>query len=329
MFKVLFLARTDLERIKAGDTIQIRNLMSVLKEKGAKVDICLDLRPDPSGYDLVHCFNILRVENVASQLDGVINKKVPIIITPIYWNMEEYLKKMKPDKLKKWKKKQTLRKEVLMYADMILPNAHLEWELIKKDFKLNKPYQVIYNGVDKSFYNKINTTRHGVISVGRIHSRKNQLSLIKAMKGTGISLTFVGDSNEREYYQECITAASSFPNIRFHKGVEKKALISLYKQSKVHVLTSWYDTPGLVNLEAGVSGCNLVTTNRGTAREYLNNYAYFCDPDNITQIREMVLKAYYSGHNNQLANHILFNYTWDKVGKDLLKIYSEITGYNI
>ncbi len=329
MFKVLFLARSDLDRIKAGDTIQINCLKSVLEKKGVKVDICLDLRPDPCGYDLVHCFNILRIDNAASQLYSINDRKIPIIITPIYWNMEEYLIKMKPDKIEKWIEKQSLRKEVLKCADLIIPNAHIEWELLKKDFNLNQEYRVIYNGVDMSFYNKIKTKRHGIISVGRIHSRKNQLSLIEAVKGTGISLTFVGDNNERKYYKECLAAANNFSNIRFHRGVEKDTLIKLYRQSKVHVLSSWYDTPGLVNLEAGLSGCNLVTTNRGTAKEYLNDYAYYCDPDNIPQIKEVVSRAYYRVSNNELANHILLNYTWNKVGEDLSKIYSEITGCNI
>ncbi len=329
MFKVLFTARTDLNRIKAGDTIQINCLKSVLEEKGVKVDVCLDLWPDPCGYDLVHCFNILRINNTATQLFSVIDSKVPIVITPIYWNMKEYLNKMKPDKIKKWKKQQAIRRELLRCADMILPNAHIEWKLLKKDFNLNQEYRIIYNGVDISFYNEKKTTRHGIISVGRIHSRKNQLSLIEAMKGSGISVTFVGDNNEHKYYKECIAAASPFSNIRFHRGVKKESLIRLYRQSRVHALTSWYDTPGLVNLEAGLSGCNLVTTNRGTAKEYLNDYAYYCDPDNIAQIKEMVIRAYYRVSDNKLANHILLNYTWDKVGEDLTKIYSEIMGYNI
>ena len=324
MIKVLFLARPDLKLIKAGDTIQISNLMSVLKERGVKVDICLDLRPDPQGYDLVHCFNILRIENAASQLYSIIDKKIPLIITPIYWNMEEYLRKVKPHKLNKWGKKQSLRKRVLNYADMILPNAGMEWEQLKNDFSLKKPHKVIYNGVDKSFYNPSRIKRDGIISVGRIHSRKNQLALIEAVKETGIPLTFVGDNNETWYYKKCITAADSFPNIEFHGGVEKDVLIKLYKRSRVHVLPSWYDTPGLVNLEAGLAGCNLVTTNRGTAEEYFKDYVYYCAPDDIEQIRYKVLDAYYRSFNIKLARHIFDNYTWNKVGEELSKIYSEI-----
>lgn len=325
MLKVLFLARPDLDRIKAGDTIQIRNLMSVLKKKGVKVDINLDLRPDLDGYDLVHCFNILRIENTAKQIYSIAAKEIPIVITPIYWNMEEYLRKIKPNKIKKWVEKQYLRKEVLKYADIIVPNAEIEWKLLKNDFCLNKPYRIIYNGVDECFRYHNEGPKNGIISVGRIHSRKNQLMIIKALKGIGVPVTFIGDSNDANYYKQCVLAANSTNNIRLHRAVEKKELSKIYKQSKVHILASWYDTPGLVNLEAGLAGCNIVSTNRGTAREYLKDYAYYCNPDNINQIRAKVLEAYKKPLKSELINHIHSNYTWNKVGDELLKIYIEIT----
>lgn len=323
MCKILLLARPDLFRIKAGDTVQIKNIMKHLQQIGVNVNISLDLRPDLYGVDLVHCFNILRVETMAVQIENIIKKKLPLIITPIYWNMTEYLTIFKPDKLKTWEEKQILRTDVLNSANLVLPNAYLEWNLLKRDFLLEKPYRVIFNGVDNCFCINQNTAaRYGILSVGRIHSRKNQLALINALKDTKIPLIFVGDSNEPSYYKDCLSAASNNPNIRFYNGVEEKALVSFYQHSKVHVLPSWYDTPGLVNLEAGLAGCNLVTTEKGTALEYLQNLAYYCNPAVLEDIRNKVLMAYKHPVSEKLSRHILNNFTWPEIAKSLKKIYS-------
>ncbi|NLM97765.1 MAG: glycosyltransferase family 4 protein [Halanaerobiaceae bacterium] len=323
MCKILFLARPDLFRIRAGDTVQIKSIKKHLEGIGVNVDISLDLRPDLHGVDLVHCFNILRIETMAVQVENIVKKKLPLIITPIYWNMSEYLSVFKPDKLKNWAEKQILRGEILNCADLILPNAYQEWDLLKKDFALEKPFSVVFNGVDEFFYIKQNTgIRHGILSVGRIHSRKNQLALIRALKDTEIPLTFVGDNNDPAYYKECLAAASANPNIRFYGGVEEKELLSFYKYYKVHVLASWYDTPGLVNLEAGLAGCKLVTTEKGTAREYLQDLAFYCNPADHEDIRNKVLAAYNAPVSDKLSIHILNNFTWSRIVKSLKKIYS-------
>lgn len=330
MCKILFLARPDLFRIKAGDTVQIKSIMKHLQQIGVKVNISLDLRPDLHGVDLVHCFNVLRVETMSVQVENIVKKKIPLIITPIYWNMTEYLTIYKPDKLKSWKEKQILRTEVLSCADLILPNAYLEWNLIKRDFSLEKDYRILFSGVDTYFYcNKNTGNRYGVLSVGRIHSRKNQLALIKALKDTNIPLIFVGDKNESTYYKECLSAASANPNIRFYNGIEEKALVPYYQHSKVHVLPSWYDTPGLVNLEAGLAGCNLVSTEKGTAQEYLQNLAYYCNPADLEDIRNKVLMAYNNPVSQKLARHILNSFTWSEIAKSLKKIYSVFLSQDI
>ncbi|MFW6306366.1 MAG: glycosyltransferase family 4 protein [Bacillota bacterium] len=325
MYRILFITRSDLERIPAGDTIQIKSLVNSLEKRGLKIDLSYDSKPDHGDYDLVHCFNILRIKNVAPQIHRMLDRNIPLIITPIYWNMEKYLRKIKPEKISSWKKNQKIRGEILNYADIIAPNGWGEWEILRKDFSLKKDCRIIYNGVDSFFYNMGSLRkRHGIISVGRIHSRKNQLSIIKALRGLNIPLIFIGDVNDTYYYKKCIDAAEGYRNIRFHRSVGKYSLLKFYKSSKVHVLASWYDTPGLVNLEAGLAGCEVVTTKRGTAKEYLGNRAHYCEPENIKQIREVVLTAYNKVSSNELSLQILNNYTWGIIAANVEKIYSEL-----
>lgn len=343
--KVLFFVRPDLYSIKAGDTIQITSMQSALKEKGVQVDICLDKRPDLSNYDLVHCFNILRIKIIAAQTNYILQYrkqknavKPLVVITPIYWNMEEFLQKEKPGRLSRWRCQQKKREEVLKRADLLTPNARAEWELLKNDFNLTSrsTCRIIYNGVDPYFYkdnnitrydihnndNDINTKREGILSVGRIHKRKNQLQVIRALKKTKIPVLFIGDSNNSSYLRQCYEEAG--PNIKIHSGVKQKNLKEIYKKARVHILASWYDTPGLVNLEAGLAGCNLVTTNRGTAHEYLGDTALYCDPDDPVDIKRKALQAYSFSLSSNLSDHIFNNFTWDLIASSTLNIYSEL-----
>lgn len=50
------------------------------------------------------------------------------------------------------------------------------------------------------------------------------------------------------------------PNIQYIESVENSKLYQLYKVCKVSVLPSWFETPGLVSLEAAAMGCNIVVS---------------------------------------------------------------------
>jgi glycosyltransferase involved in cell wall biosynthesis len=81
-----------------------------------------------------------------------------------------------------------------------------------------------------------------------------------------------------DYYDAAKRMAEKNPNVSIRPGVPHKELISLYQGAKVHILPSWFETTGLVSLEAALCGCNIVTTSRGYARDYFQNMAWYCDP---------------------------------------------------
>jgi len=145
MIRVLFIVRPDLYRIQAGDTIQILNLSSALIKLGLSVTVVNKLKPDIEDYDIIHCFNLLRVDSSYTQCMWVKDKGKKLLLTPIYWNIEEYLIHVHPDQLEWWKINQARRMEVLKKVDLLLPNAELERQQIVKDFKLDLPYKIIDN----------------------------------------------------------------------------------------------------------------------------------------------------------------------------------------
>jgi glycosyltransferase involved in cell wall biosynthesis len=76
-------------------------------------------------------------------------------------------------------------------------------------------------------------------------------------------------------------------------------------------LASWYETPGLVALEAGMSGVPLVLPARGAAPEYFGDYAFYVTPRDRRGIQRAVLMALSRGRSDALADHVRTNFSWE------------------
>jgi glycosyltransferase involved in cell wall biosynthesis len=96
---------------------------------------------------------------------------------------------------------------------------------------------------------------------------------------------------------------------------------SMYAASRILCLTSWFETPGLAALEAGLSGKNIVITPYGSTKDYFKDYVFYARPYKYKEIRESVERAICAPLNNNLKSHIEKNFLWDKVAKVTLEAY--------
>jgi len=241
-----------------------------------------------------------------------------------------------------------LASTVLSKVDCLLPNSCAELEILRRDFaevfeNREKECAMIPNGVDADiFYNaspKKFTEKYGlsdfILNVGRFSYRKNQLALIKALKGLGMSVVFIGGSSDdssdyygikntvdRVYYQKCRREADS--SFIFLPTMPHNELARAYAACKVFVLPSLYETPGLSALEAALAGANVCITNEGSTYEYFSNFAFYCNPHSVDSIRKAVLQAYRNPKSNALKEYILMNFTWNKTAKATLEAYEKI-----
>lgn len=212
-------------------------------------------------------------------------------------------------------------------ADMLLPNSHSEAAAIVKELGVTTPCHVVPNAVDHlTFQPKrvCDPTFAGcVLYVGRFEPHKNQLGLIQALKGTGLPLVLAGPvhPHHEAYYAECQRHVSEKVTIR--PGQVHEDLAPLYRTAKVHVLPSWFETTGLVSLEAALCGCNIVSTNRGYSLEYFGDLVWYCDPADPGSIRRAVESAYSAPPRPELQERILSRYTWVHTAKATLAAYEQ------
>lgn len=223
-----------------------------------------------------------------------------------------------------------LMEKTIKEVDLFLPNSQAEMNMLIKDFPGTYRYKIIPNAVDENLFrertniNKYSLLPDTILCIARIEPRKNQLSLIKAIKETPYRLLLIGDfvPNRITYYDEVIKYKSEKINIL--SALPHNELKYIYSNAKVHALPSWFESPGLSSLEAAAMGCNIVVSDQDIIREYFGNFAFYCKPDSIASIKDAILKAYAAEKKSELREHILENYNWKKVAKLTLEAYEEI-----
>lgn len=240
-----------------------------------------------------------------------------------------------------------LASRVLSQADCLLPNSNAELEILKNDFapifqRETKKCVVVPNGVDASIFRDAHPweferkygIRDFVLNVGRFSYRKNQLRLIKALKGSGMKVVFIGGSNDssiyygikdavdKAYYEKCKCNADS--SFLFLPSMTQEELACAYSACRVFVLPSLYETPGLSALEAALAGTNVCLTYGGSTREYFSNLAVYFDPLDTNSMRRAVFKSFTEERNNVLREHVLSRFTWEKAAKNTLEAYDRV-----
>lgn len=220
---------------------------------------------------------------------------------------------------------------ILQKVDYIIPSSRMEKEAVERDIGPVKQFKIIPYVIDEKYkdakpdlflknYNK----KDFVLSVGRIESKKNQLALIKALRNESPEIVFIGKINPwNKRYVSLFKQAIKKNHILHLDYVSEKMLMSAYAAAKVHVLPSWFEVAGMASLEAGLAGANVVTTDRGYAKEYFKDYAWYCDPSDIQSIRKATLAAFSSPRRLLLKDRILAKYTWKNVIQSFLRVYKK------
>lgn len=353
--KVAFIVRSTFDQVKGGDSLQLLNTAAELRKLGVEVDIKKAYeKVDYKNYDLLHLFNIIRP---ADHLKHISQPHTPYVVSTIYLdytsfdissrsqsqkmvfsilgkNGSEYLKNLyrfarKQDKLVSkdylFGHARALRK-IVVNARLLLPNSISEYQRLKQDYAIDKPFHVIPNGIDKGLFEhlpNLERKENQVLCVGQLYGLKNQHSLIEATRDKDISLVLIGKAppNHKEYYEYCKKIAHK--NVQFHDFMPQQELIQYYAQSKVHALPSWFETTGLSSLEAGAMGCNLVVGSGGDTKDYFNNVASFCHADNMESIRSALTTELQKSSNFNFREYVLQHYTWEQAAKETLTAYQK------
>lgn len=226
-----------------------------------------------------------------------------------------------------------LQRKIINQVDVFLPNSHSEMHRVIDDFKLKRhEYISVPNAVDTNKFNYENTPivpelekyRDCVLCVARVEGRKNQLNIVRVARDLPYKFVFIGKAgtNSTKYMEQCLQECTG--NCEFLGQIDHEMLPQYYKLSKVHVLASWMETPGLSSLEAGIMRSNIVITKKGDTEDYFEDKAFYCEPDDIESIKKAIIKAYETPYIEKLGEIILRQYKWEDTARKTLDAYQLI-----
>lgn len=339
-------------RVPGGHVVQMEKTALALREAGLRITVEMSAEPDLGAVDLVHGFGLSAQEIRQCHTQGI-----PVALSTIYWDRAYRAggggqrpgartvagrgrraatfarAALRGTGALVEECRRTVAYETQLFAayesaDLLLPNAKGEGEAVRRDFDVSTPTHTVPNGVDPHSFADASRPfgdRHYVLSVGRMEPHKNQLGLIEALRGSGMPLVIAGHPHpdHPHYVEQCHRAGAGW--VVFRGTVEHESeLAELYRGARVHVLPSWFETTGLVSLEAALSGCGVVSTQRGHAREYLGAGAWYCDPGSPSSIVEAVRRGWEHPPSPALRQHVLAHFTWKHVAEATMVAYRSI-----
>ncbi|MDB9913101.1 glycosyltransferase family 4 protein [Flavobacteriaceae bacterium] len=226
-----------------------------------------------------------------------------------------------------------IQKQIVSEVDWLLPNAESEMNALNERLDINnKNYSIANNAIDTSLFdeilnkNDIKKDENLITFVARIDIRKNQLSFLKAMMDTAYKIRFIGNSgpNSSGYLKKLKKLARIRGNVEFVSHISQGEVFKHMLESKLNVLTSWVETPGLVSLEAGYASCNILVSKKGSVVDYFRDYAFYCSPNNIEEIKNQTIKAMNGNFNENFRELIKNKYSWEVTAKQTLAAYKKV-----
>lgn len=327
-----------------GGEVQCAETSRALRELGLDVQPWDGNQADLRQIDVLHLFGSLREElplAISARKRGV-----AVAVSPIAWF----------DLESRWHEAGSLasrlircgklaaggalpwipswRKRLYAAADVLLPNSKAEAAQLSERFGLAiDRVTVVPNGASPRFAGgdpqAFAATVGGqgyVLVPGRIEPRKNQLSVIKALRDTNLRLVILGDPvpGHEDYAAQCRAAANDRVTFVPRIPHEDARLASAYAGCGCVALFSWFETPGLVALEAAMGGVPVALTNRGCTREYFGTHATYAAPNDALGMRAAVKTALGRGRDAALAEHVQNNYSWQHVAAATFAAYEQV-----
>jgi glycosyltransferase involved in cell wall biosynthesis len=342
--RVLFFVYPSAFQAPGGGEVFLLKTKEALEKKGIAVKFFDQWQDKLADFDLLHIFG--SVKECLPLMEEAKHQGLKVALSPIFWSSWQraiYEYADFPQKacqvmrhLAKvfWPRWPSARRRMLELADILLPNSQAEGCQVSRLFSIPRSkMQVVYLAADKRFaeadkekFVKNYALRNFVLSTGRIEPRKNQLSLIKAVKGLGLKLVLIGDAvgGQRSYLEECKKQAGQEVIFLPRIGHGDELLASAYAACKVFVLPGWFETPGLAALEAGLAGARLALTAQGSTREYFRNYVEYFNPASPRSMRRAIERALGKERSEDLKNHLLKNFLWENTAEATFAAYQKL-----
>lgn len=332
--KIVFASyNTCCQNVTGGVQNRLRKIATLVEKRGLKTELFNPFETKLEKGDILHIF-MLSID-VYNLVEFAKKRGVKVVISTIVPLIDK--RKLHIYKIVSclpFVTSYVFNKSTLISADVLITESRKEADYISRNFSINKSkFHVVPNGIDMNYhkgddiFNLLGFKRKYVLQVGRFDENKNQLSVIKALRGSDIDVVFVGGAGDEKYLSKCKDEAIGYENIHFTGWLENDSveLKSAYINAEVVVLPSFFETFGLVAIEGASCGAKLVLSKTLPINDY--NIFDGCekiDPRNINDIREKILKSFHRPSNPKLKEDVCKFFSWENIIDNHIKIYESI-----
>ena len=235
-------------------------------------------------------------------------------------------------------------KLIMNAANIVTSSSVFEEFMISENYKIDeKKIKKITPGIDKEIFKPDMTVERENIflSIGRIQEQKNQMETIKFLDSfrkveNNFKCYFIGGPSGKsgeEYLQilkDTVKDLSLESHIEFLDNLPQKKIKKLLNKSKLLIHTSQFETFGLVATEANAMGVPVLTTNKGSLMEIIQNNSNGYLTDNLldANVNSFVKNLLYK---NEIFEEISFSciekskkYDWLKTANALEILYKNL-----
>ena len=203
----------------------------------------------------------------------------------------------------------------------------------------HKQIIIIPNGIESDFieYKSQHQSIGNIftfVSTSRLFEFKGIQDIIKSLaivnqiqKGFSFQYKIIGDGPYLNALKEISLAYSLNNKIFFLGYLNKDKIIRELDNSHVFILTSYYESFGIVYLQAFARGLPIICSRNTGISEIINDTLGICvDAGNINQITNAITTIFskYPMYNPETIKNKANEYTWDKISQKYINIYKLI-----
>ena len=236
-------------------------------------------------------------------------------------------------------------KIIMTSSDVITTSSQFEKNMISENYKIDSSkMKLVKPGVDvEIFVPNSEIKRENIfLSIGRIQEQKGQIDVIKFLDNfrkveNNFMCYFIGGPSGKsgiEYLEELKKVVIDLElesYVEFVDIISQTKIRDLLNKSKLLIHTSKFETFGLVAAEALAMGVPVLTTNRGSLLEIVENSINGYQSENLIDrnvnnfVKELL-------NNDEKFNEIMLNclekskdYNWSNTAIEIENLYNNLT----
>ncbi|MCY7294388.1 glycosyltransferase [Alteromonas sp. a30] len=212
-------------------------------------------------------------------------------------------------------------------SERIAVSQHLA-NTLHRSFQLS--FQVLPNCVDTAFFVPQQAAVTGnikrLINIGRMVEVKNQLGLLHAFAEANlpqeVTLTLIGDGPLKTNIEDKIQELGLIHRVQLLGQLNKTQIRDQLAAHDAFVLSSHYETFGVVLIEAMSMGLPVLSTPCQGASEIITDarVGFICD-DKHKLAESLCRFVSLSFESNVIRQHVLTHYSYDHVSDELVSLY--------